>query len=261
MREAFYDENSESTCRIGIDLILIQCRKYLRRKNVQDSQDTSPVKTALPSTPAHASQSSLSVPQSTPNVSKRPVKLFPECTVSVEVKNPALADGKFLVSGRADWALGYSTEGDEGALLVAVEAKQRTEIGSGEPQLLAYLAILRENRRKAGKTNAITQGFYTDGTRFAFMCLKDDGEIVQSDIYAIGSAHGLKMIYSFIVNMLDTAMKSTPTATPTKPGAQQEKVIHEYDSEVWSKVFKDIDDSLSFSEGDDDVMEDIFSEA
>jgi hypothetical protein len=51
-------------------------------------------------------------------------------------------NGEFLVTGRADWALGYSNAGDEGTLLVAIEAKQRSEFSKGEAQLIAYLAIL-----------------------------------------------------------------------------------------------------------------------
>lgn len=40
-----------------------------------------------------------------------------------------------------------------------MEAKQRSEFSTGELQLIAYLAILRENRRKAGKANLIPKAF------------------------------------------------------------------------------------------------------
>ena len=123
--------------------------------------------------------------------------------------------------------MGYRSKDEDGALLVALEAKQRSEFSSGESQLIAYLAILRENRRKAGKTNIITQGLYSDGVRFAFVYIDNDGTIVQSPTWDIEAEGGLSMVFSFIVAMLETALKSTPTATPTKPGKQQDKKIQD----------------------------------
>lgn len=153
--------------------------------------------------------------------------------------------------------MGYSSKDEDGALLVAVEAKQRSEFSTGESQLITYLAILRENRRRAGKTNIITQGFYSDGTRFGFVCIKDDGTIVQSPTWDTQAEGGLSMVFSFIVAMLETALKSTPTATPTKPGMQQDKGTHNFDDEVWSKVYKLMDESLVVGDDSDDDMNDV----
>ena len=52
------------------------------------------------------------------------------------------------------------------------------------------------------------------------------------------------MIFSFIVAMLETALKSTSAATPSKPGVLQDKEIHNFDDEVWSKVCTSMNDSL-----------------
>lgn len=143
----------------------------------------------------------------------------------------------------------------DGALLVALEAKQRSEFSSGESQLIAYLAILRGNRRKAGKTNVITQGLYSDGGRFAFVYISNDGTIVQSSTWDIGAERGLSMVFSFIVAMLETALKSTPTAIPRKPGKQQDKEIQDFDDEVWSKVYKLMDETLMVGDDSDDDMD------
>ena len=175
----------------------------------------------------------------------------------MEIPNSSVPNSNFLVSGRADWAMGYSSETEDGALLVAVEAKQRSEFSTGESQLITCLAILRENRRKAGKANIITQGFYSDGTRFAFVCIKDDGTIVQSPIWDTRFAGGLGMVFSFIVAMLETALKSTPTATPTNPGMLQDKEIHNFDDEVWLKIFTLMDKSLVVGDDSDDDMNDV----
>lgn len=168
--------------------------------------------------------------------------------------NKSVPNGKILVTGRADWALGYDNPGDECTLLVAMEAKQRSEFSRVEAQLITYLAILRENRRRAMKTNITTQGFYSDGTRFAFVCIIADGAIEESDIFDINRTGGLKMVFSFIVTMMETAMKSTPNASPTKSGLLREKEVNQFKDGVWTKVYTLVNKSIvAYS---DDDMED-----
>ena len=245
--QAFYEEQSEATCRITIDIILIQCRKYIREKYFPTKAD--PAFLTAPSTPA---KDAFGLLAETP---RRPTKMYPESTISVEVPSRSAPHKKFLVSGRADWVLGYSPKDEDGALLVALEAKQRSEFSSVESQLIAYLAILRENRRKAGKTNIITQGFYSDGRRFAFVYITEDGTVEQSSCWDITAEGGLSMVFSFIVAMLETAVKSTPTATPTKPGKQQDKEIQDFEDEVWSKYYKLRDESLRVDNDSDHDMD------
>jgi hypothetical protein len=120
--------------------------------------------------------------------------------------------------------------------------------------LIAYFAILRENSLRARKTNIITRGFYSDGTRFAFICITADGIIEQSAIFNINLARDLKIVFNFIVSMMETAMKSSPNATPTKPGQLQEKEVNHFEDEVWSKVFALVEESVVTCSDDD--MED-----
>lgn len=181
--------------------------------------------------------------------------LFPESNVSVRIKKqPA----EFLITGRADWAMGYKALGDEGSLLNAMEAKQRSEFSKGEAQLTAYLAILRENRRRAKKVNYRTQGFYSDGTRFGFLCITEEGVVRLSRIFDIGKRGELKMVFSFIVNIIETAMKMTPTVTPTKPGPQRDLEIENYHDEVWTKIYSCVDESVAVpSDSTEDDLIDI----
>ena len=65
------------------------------------------------------------------------------------------------------------------------------------------------------------------------------------------------MVFSFIVAMLETALKSTPTATPTKPGVLQDKEIHNFHDEVWSKVYILMEESLVVDDDSDDDMDDV----
>ena len=232
--------------------MLVQCRKYLRHKHQSAetaySINANVANATNPSTPRKAV---VNMPAAEPI--KR-VKLFPEASLSIEMRNKLIPNGKILVTGLADWALGYSTAGDEGTLLVAIEAKQRSEFSKGEAQLIAYLAILREHRLRARKTNIITQGFYSDGMRFAFICITADGIIEKSAIFEINFARELKIVFNFIVTMMETAMKSTPNVTPTKPGQLQEKEVNHYKDEVWSKIYALVEESVVMCSDDD--MED-----
>lgn len=63
--------------------------------------------------------------------------------------------------------------------------------------MIAYLAILRENRLRARKTNVITQGFYSDGTKFVFVCITADGVIEKSATFEILFGRDLKMVFNF----------------------------------------------------------------
>ena len=161
--------------------------------------------------------------------------------MSVEIENES---GRFLVSGRADWALGYGSTGNEGALLSAIERKKYSEFSKGECQLVAYLAIMRENWKRANKINAITQGFYSDGLRFAFVHITEDGIVELSGTFDVRLPGGLKYIFSFIVSMMETATKSTPTTTPTKPGLQRAREVSDIQDEVWTKIYALIDESV-----------------
>ena len=44
--------------------------------------------------------------------------------------------------------------------------------------------------------------------------------------------------------MIDTVMKSTPNALPTRPSQQQEKEINHFQEEVLAKVYKQMDRSI-----------------
>lgn len=61
-------------------------------------------------------------------------------------------------------------------------------------------------------------------------------------------------MFSFIVRMMETAIKSAPHTTPTKPGTQQEKEVNNFENEVWLKVFALMDENIMLSLEED--MED-----
>lgn len=141
-----------------------------------------------------------------------------------------------LVTGCPDWAFGYQTRINERTLLIAIKAKQVRTYGRREYQLIPDLAILQEDRRRRNKTNITTMGFFSDGERFTFIFLTADRRILKSRQYGISHREDLKLVFNFIINMMETTIKWTPTATPTKPGQKG----------VWEQVFtvKDSEDVL-----------------
>ena len=59
------------------------------------------------------------------NVPQRPFMLFTGSNVSIHIRKKQSAE--FLITARADWAMGYKSMGDQGSLLNAIETKQRSE--------------------------------------------------------------------------------------------------------------------------------------
>lgn len=177
------------------------------------------------------------------------VKVYPEVDVAVDVIDPK-TKVTVRVTGRADWAFGYSGRqaAAHGTFLVAMEAKRRGLFSSAESQLITYLAILRELRIKAKKTNAVTQGFYTDGYRYCFMAVDADGEIGESPVYDIRERQGRKTVFNFVVTILETALKCSPTVTPTRAGEQRDKEINNFSGEIWSIVY-----SPYLADGEDEI--------
>lgn len=163
--------------------------------------------------------------------------VFPELEMSVTMIDPTTR-APVRIAGRADWAYGYDTRGgSSGSFVIAIEAKQRATLSTAESQLLAYLAIMREQRRAMSKTNVVVQGFFTDGRQYTFMSIDNDGKVQSSCTLAVMNAAGRKTIFNFIVKMLDTAMKSTPSASPTKPDEKRDRQVAHFDTEVWGKAY------------------------
>jgi hypothetical protein len=91
---ASYDEDSGATCRITINILLVQCLKHLRNKcrlaETSQTDATDATDATNPSTPTKTV------------VNMEPlkhVKLFPDFPLSVQMDKK---NGKFLVTGRAE---------------------------------------------------------------------------------------------------------------------------------------------------------------
>lgn len=70
--------------------------------------------------------STAALPCGIPN---KPFILFLEETISVKIENEL---SRFLVSGRANWILGYMSTRNKGVLLSAIEVKKISDFLKGE---------------------------------------------------------------------------------------------------------------------------------
>ena len=195
-----------------------------------------------------------------------PIKVFPKMALSVQVKR---GGREWHISGIADWAIGYGDQValEDGIVLLAVEAKQQKLLFDVEAQLLAYLATIRQLRIQANKKNVMTQGFYSDGENYRFLCIRNNGTVMKSILYEV-SMHEryLKSVFNFLLGMLITAAESSPNTSPTKSGPEQDERIENFDRDVFVEVFEDIGvDNISipttyYDEVEDDELPDVIIE-
>jgi hypothetical protein len=272
LKKAQYDKNSEAYSRIAIDFLIIAC--MVEHKNLLSKQSKLPTNNLTAATALILKQSELPtndpnnqtttitpildqateiaglsyITPTTPLIAPKstsqplPIKVFTKMSLSVRVKK---GDQERLVSGIADWAMGYGdrTVLEDGAVLLAVEAKRRGNTFNAEAQLLAYLATIRQLRIQANKRNVTTQGFFSDGEIYRFMCIRNNGTVMKSRLYDISlDRRDLKLVFNFLLNMLITAAESSPNTSPTKPGPKQDKEIENFDQNVFVEVIEeDID--------------------
>lgn len=189
--------------------------------------------------------------------------VYPELSLSTVVSEPT-KHTPLRISGRADWGFGYSArtaDGGKGSYVIAVEAKCPSELASAESQLLAYLGMMRAERIAASKQNPVVQGFVTDGREYQFMSISNDGLVRMSERLRIMHEANRKSIYNWIITMMDTAIRGTPSASPTKHGMLRDHEINQFDNTVWRRSYNALVQSVEIKEFDEDTMDlaDVFT--
>ena len=162
-----------------------------------------------------------------------------DLTVEIEDRNHEKPT-KLRITGRADWALAY---GDRkgfccGNALIAVNAKSPSTFSGARSQLLTYLAIIQRIRRQHDKVNHCVQGFFSDGTVYCFMAINNEGMIVSSKYYTIESGKELRTVFNWIVSLMATSVKSSPSTSPTKPGSTRDEEINNLTEKVFVKFYR-----------------------
>lgn len=160
------------------------------------------------------------------------------------------------ISGRADWGFGYSARKlDGGRYVIAVAAKTQSGLGSAESQLLAYLAMMRAERLAALEPNPVVQGFVTDGREYQFISINNGGLVRMSHRLRTMHEGNRKTIYNWIIEMMETAIKGTPSASPTTSDVVKHHEINTFDSAVWKRSYNTLVQSVEIKEYDEDTMD------
>jgi hypothetical protein len=261
LKKALYDTSSEAYNRIAIDYLIVAC--MVKHRDILSKQyklpDNDPTAATTPTveqselstnSPHDQQATEITVPSyiapTTPLMAPKstfqplPIKVFPEMSLSVQVEK---GGQEWLVSGIADWAMGYGDRAvlGDGTVLLAIEAKRKENVSNAEAQLLAYLATIRQLRIQANKKNVMTQGFFSDGEVYRFMCIRNNGTVMKSAYYDLSLNRDLKSVFNFLLSILITAAESSPNTSPTKPGPEQDKEIGNFDRDIFVKVFEDVD--------------------
>ena len=87
----------------------------------------------------------------------------------------------------------------------------------------------------------MTQGFFSDGESYRFICIRNDGTVLKSTNYDISLDGDLKSVFNFLLSMLITAAESSPNTSPTKPGPEQDEKFENLDRDIFVNVFDDVD--------------------
>ncbi len=87
----------------------------------------------------------------------------------------------------------------------------------------------------------MTQGFYSDGEIYRFLCIRNNGTVMKSLVYDVSmGGKQLKSVFNFLLGILITAAESSPNTSPAIPGQGQDERIENCDRDVFVEVFEDI---------------------
>lgn len=89
----------------------------------------------------------------------------------VPINTATLDQGQ--ISGKANWSLGYLGEKEHQGMLVTIEAKAASKYEDALPQVIAYMARIRDARKKANKINDAVFSIITDSNIYIFLLEND----------------------------------------------------------------------------------------
>jgi hypothetical protein len=155
---------------------------------------------------------------------------------------------------------GGRAESGVGLVLLAVRTENESSIGKLQCQLLTYFAMVRALRMQNEKKNAPVQGFYSDGEFYRFMAIDPGGHVRYLKLY--DTEFELQTIFNWILTMLETAARSSPTTTPAKPGLERDSEINRYRENHFLRLYRPEEERENDDEGPqfvektlDDTME------
>lgn len=193
-----FDRSSEAVCRTAIDFILNECLTVMKGDNMEE---------------AAGANSRLKTPK---------VKIYGEVSFSHELipQGTAPPHKVVIINDRVDYAIGRVLRVNlaENAaehrkrpfhsLLLLVEAKNYGGVEHSLPQLIVYLASLRQSRLQRKWKDATVYGVASDGFAFIFVKISHDGTVKRSRWYDIMSGQ-LKVVLLVLRHILETTVEKT----------------------------------------------------
>jgi len=204
----YFDRLSESTCRTAIDFLLNDCLTVMKgdEVEVEAAGDT------RPKTPDPWSD----------------IKVYGEVSFTHKVisRTTTLPSPNIVVGGRVDHGIGRILKSPAKnatdqrkrrfySLLLLVEAKFHGSVAQAIPQLIVYLAALRQSRLERNRTDTSLYGLASDGYVFVFLKISQDGTVMQSRRFNLLEGH-LKKVLGCLTHVLEITASRSPKSTPER---------------------------------------------
>jgi hypothetical protein len=98
------------------------------------------------------------------------------------------------------------------SLLLCAEAKIKDNLGSAYGQLVVYLASLRESRINRGKRDCSVYGIATDGLKYVFVTITNDGTLLFSKQFDVEKGD-LPVVLGCLRYILEKAVSMSPNSS------------------------------------------------
>jgi len=102
-----------------------------------------------------------------------------------------------------------------------MEAKLNGSFGQVLPQLVVYLASLRQSRIQRQRNDTSVYGIASDGYEFIFVKITEDGTVMRSQTYDIGVGHMTKVL-ACMRYLLEMTANRSPASSLEKQYEQDE---------------------------------------
>ena len=137
------------------------------------------------------------------------------CELTFCHKLPATYGDITAVTGRIDHGIGFVCRNRSfHTLLFIVEAKPNLTVAQAIPQLVVYLACIRQSRIQRGRTDTSVYGLASDGVQFIFVTISSEGIIRMTSPLHI--SWDFQQVMGRLKYILEKTASMSPNATPEK---------------------------------------------
>jgi len=224
-----YDRASEAACRVAVNFVLRDCIAELARNGINHQPTENKALSGQPSTQQPFGN----------------VKVYCQVSFTHTIGTPNISQD--LVSGLVDHAVAITLPSRDFkkpnrifyCLLFCIV---KLSVDSALPELVVYLASLRQSRIHPGKRDSSVYGVATNGFDYLFVTISHEGFLRTSKYFDI--THGdLPTVLGYLRYILETAISISPNAS-LKQGVVEtggDEVIHPDESSYLDTELGDYD--------------------